>query len=187
MALATESRALRSARTWRPHDRSSFVIAMDLILWRHAQAQDIEAGPDAHQAAAADMARPLTALGSQRAEVMARWLKRRLKSDTRILSSPALRCEQTVITLELPYILHADLAPDKSADDLLALTQWPHGEQAVLVVGHQPVLSHVVMRLLGCADQEWAFRKGAVWWLRSRQSRGRLQTVVVSVQSPDFL
>lgn len=165
---------------------------MDLILWRHAQAHDSSKAvtadiPDVISAATADLARPLTALGGQQAELMARWLKRRLKSNTLVLASPAWRCEQTALALELPYALHAGLAPDKGVDELLALAQWPHAEQAVLVVGHQPVLSQVVMRLLGCAAQEWAFRKGAVWWLRSRQRNGQLQTVVVAVQNPEFL
>lgn len=160
---------------------------MDLILWRHAQAHDLVGRPDALHARVADMARPLTPLGFQQAEVMAHWLKRNLKSNTLIVASPALRCEQTVAALGLPYTSHAELAPDKGADELLALAQWPQREQAVLVVGHQPVLSHVVMRLIGCAAQELAFRKGAVWWLRSRQRNGQLQTVVAAVQSPDFL
>lgn len=160
---------------------------MDLILWRHAQAEDTAGSPDLAKAKAADMERPLTPLGFQQAELMAHWLKRRLKSNTFVVASPALRCEQTVIALELPYVLHAELAPDKGVDELIALAQWPHREHAVLVVGHQPVLSHVVMRLLGCAAQEFAFRKGAVWWLRSRQRNGQLQTVVAAVQTPDFL
>lgn len=160
---------------------------MDLILWRHAQAQDIASSPDAEPSASADMARPLTVLGCQQAEAMAHWLKRRLKQNTTIVVSPAVRCEQTVAALELPYILHRDLAPNKGADDLLALTQWPHSDQAVLVVGHQPVLPQVVMHLLGCAAQDWAFRKGAVWWLRSRHRNGHLQTVVVAVQNSEFL
>jgi phosphohistidine phosphatase len=160
---------------------------MDLILWRHAQAQEIAASTEAVDARVADMARPLTALGVQQAEVMALWLNRHLKSNTRILASPALRCEQTVGALGLPYEVKSDLSPDKTADDLLGLAQWPDSERAVLVVGHQPVLSQVVMRLLECTAQEWALRKGAVWWLRSRQRHGRLQTVLATVQSPGFI
>jgi phosphohistidine phosphatase len=30
-------------------------------------------------------------------------------------------------------------------------------------------------------------RKGGVWWLRSREREGRLQTVLLAVQSPDLL
>ncbi len=133
------------------------------------------------------MARPLTALGVQQAEVMALWLRRHLKSNTRILTSPALRCEQTVSALGLLYEAKDELSPDKTVDDLLSLAQWPGSDQAVLVVGHQPVLSQVVMRLLECTAQEWALRKGAVWWLRSRQRQGRHQTVLATVQSPDFI
>jgi phosphohistidine phosphatase len=55
------------------------------------------------------------------------------------------------------------------------------------VVGHQPTLGQVVTRLLGVGGDELSFRKGAIWWLRSRERDGKIQTVVVTVQSPEFL
>lgn len=133
------------------------------------------------------MARLLTALGCQQAEIMAGWLRRHLNSNTRILVSPALRCQQTASALGLPYELKDELLPEKTADDLIGLLRWPESQQAVLIVGHQPVLSQVVMRLLACTAQDWSFRKGAVHWLRSRERHGRVQTVLVTVQSPDLL
>jgi phosphohistidine phosphatase len=32
-----------------------------------------------------------------------------------------------------------------------------------------------------------ALRKGSLWWLRTRERDGHSQTVVVTVQAPDFL
>ncbi len=162
---------------------------MDLILWRHAQAQDISSVPAAElgPATAADMARPLTALGLQQANRMAHWLKRRLNSKVRVMTSPALRCEQTVLALGRPYSLHGELAPDRGPGELLSLAEWPLSEQAVLVVGHQPTLSLVVTQVLGLGQAEFVFRKGSIWWLRCRQRNNQLQTVVVTVQSPDAL
>jgi phosphohistidine phosphatase len=57
----------------------------------------------------------------------------------------------------------------------------------VLVVGHQPTLGQALAQLLGLQASELAVRKGAVWWVRSREREGVLQTVVVTVQTPEML
>ena len=61
---------------------------MDLILWRHAEAQLIKPGQD-------DIDRALTPKGERQAARMAQWLNQRLAESTRILVSPAVRerCE----------------------------------------------------------------------------------------------
>ena len=41
--------------------------------------------------------------------------------------------------------------------------------------------------LLGLPQSELSIRKGALWWLRQRERDGQLQTVLMTVQSPDFL
>jgi phosphohistidine phosphatase len=41
--------------------------------------------------------------------------------------------------------------------------------------------------LLGLQNPECPVRKGAVWWVRSREREGVLQTVVVTVQTPELL
>jgi len=62
---------------------------MDLILWRHAEAEPGEP----------DLGRRLTAKGIQQAERMGKWLDRHLPATTRILSSPADRTQQTARAL----------------------------------------------------------------------------------------
>ena len=57
----------------------------------------------------------------------------------------------------------------------------------VLVIGHQPTLGQTVAQLLGFQESECALKKGALWWLRTREREGELQTVVVTVQSPELL
>ena len=65
--------------------------------------------------------------------------------------------------------------------------QWPRSRGAVLVVGHQPMLGQVVAHLLALQASDCAIRKGAVWWLRHRQRLETEETVLMAVQSPEFL
>lgn len=153
---------------------------MDLILWRHAEAEEGGEGQD-------DLLRPLTARGEKQAARMAAWLDRQLPEGLRVLCSPALRTEQTARALGRKYKLRAELLPDGSAQDLLELVQWPRTRGAVLVVGHQPVLGQTVARLLGMPAGECAVRKGAVWWLRQRQRMEHSETILLAVQSPELL
>ncbi|MDO5625057.1 MAG: histidine phosphatase family protein [Pseudomonadota bacterium] len=153
---------------------------MDLILWRHAEAQD----PTGDMS---DLARPLTRRGDKQATRMAAWLDRQLPEGTRILCSPAIRTEQTVLALGRKYKLHDELRPGAAPDQLLTLAGWPDGKAPVLIVGHQPTLGETVARLLGLPAGECAVKKGAVWWLRSREREGQGQTVLLTVQSADML
>ena len=151
---------------------------MDLILWRHAEAEEAAADQD-------DLTRALTPRGEKQAARTAAWLDRQLPEGTRVISSPALRCEQTVLALGRKYKLRDELLPTSTPEALLSVAQWPDARQPVLVVGHQPVLGEVVARLLGIAGGACPVRKGAVWWLRTRERDGHEQTVVWAVQSPE--
>jgi phosphohistidine phosphatase len=55
------------------------------------------------------------------------------------------------------------------------------------VVGHQPMLGQTVAQLLQLQAPECPVRKGSVWWLRQRQRWDHSQTVLMAVQSPEFL
>ncbi len=153
---------------------------MDLVLWRHAEAQDWVPGCN-------DLERSLTPRGEKQAARMAAWLDRQLPEGTRVLVSPARRAEQTALALGRKYKLRDEIAPDGSVAQLLELVQWPHGRATTLVVGHQPVLGQAIAQLLGMQASECAVRKGAVWWLRHRQREGAAQTVLLTVQSPEVL
>jgi phosphohistidine phosphatase len=156
---------------------------MDLILWRHAEAEELpKNGQDA-----GDLERALTSRGQKQAARMALWLERQLPERTRILVSPARRCEQTALVLGRKYKIRAELGPDGPPAQLLELVQWPLNKVPILVIGHQPTLGQTLSQLLGLREDECAVRKGALWWIRTRQREGGLQTVVVTVQSPDLL
>lgn len=153
---------------------------MDLILWRHAEAFDPQDGED-------DMGRRLTPKGEKHAERMARWLDQQLPEGARILCSPAVRTEQTVQALKRKYKVRDALAPGATAQDVLESCGWPQSRNPVLVVGHQPALGAVVSHLFGMGPEPMAIRKGAVWWLRSRQREGQNQTLILSVMTPERL
>ncbi|MES2511537.1 MAG: histidine phosphatase family protein [Pseudomonadota bacterium] len=157
---------------------------MDLILWRHAEAEE---RPESGLTAEQDLERSLTTRGEKQAIRMAGWLDRQLPEGARILVSPARRCEQTVLTLGRKYKIRTEIGPDATTEQLLELVQWPTAKGPVLVVGHQPMLGQTIARLLGLQESECPVKKGAVWWLRNRDRDGVSQTVVVTVQSPEVL
>lgn len=160
---------------------------MDLILWRHAEAEDWLAVDTQTGQAHADLDRSLTQRGEKQAVRMAAWLDRQLPEGTRILVSPARRCEQTALALGRKYKVRTELAPDASSAQLLELVQWPQAKSPILVIGHQPTLGQTIAQLMGLQEAECAVKKGALWWLRTRDRGGQNQTVVVTVQSPEIL
>ena len=153
---------------------------MDLILWRHAEAVPEREGLD-------DLDRPLTPKGERQAQRMAEWLNHRLAHSTRILVSPAVRTQQTAKALDRSFKTVKAIAPDASATAVLSAARWPESSEPVLIVGHQPTLGHVAALLLGEVAQSWVIKKGAVWWLRSRERETGSQVVLQAVQSPDCL
>lgn len=158
---------------------------MDLILWRHAEAEVAEQGGD-------DLSRPLTKKGERQASRMAAWLDRHLPEGTRVLASPAERTQQTVAPLGRKFKLRDELVPDTTVEDVLTLLKWhpetgPQTKGPVLLVGHQPYLGQLIARLLGMDESICSVRKGGVWWLRTRLREGQLQTVLLTVASPDLI
>jgi phosphohistidine phosphatase len=153
---------------------------MDLILWRHAEAHLQRDGQF-------DLERALTPKGERQAKQMAAWLNQRLAHSTRVLVSPALRCQQTAQALERSFKTAPLLAPDQTADDLLQAARWPQSVEPVLIIGHQPTLGLVAAQLLAEVHQAWAIKKAAVWWLRQRDREGFVQVVLQAVQGADCL
>ncbi len=150
---------------------------MDLLLWRHAEAED--GFPDAK--------RKLTARGEKQAAQMAEWLRKHAPKDLRILVSPAVRCQQTARALGLIFETEKRIGTDSDAAHLLAATDWPEckDRRAVLVVGHQPTLGRTAALLLSGNEADWSIRKGAVWWFSSRTRRRETQTVLRWAVSAD--
>jgi len=150
---------------------------MDLILWRHAEAEDGVGKPDTE--------RELTKRGRKQAERMAEWLRPRLTEEWRILVSPANRTLQTIAPLELAYEECEEVGLAATPDSVLYAAEWPRAHRPVLVVGHQPTLGQVAARLIGGAEGEVSIRKGAIWWFVARERAGEMQTVLQAVTDPE--
>jgi phosphohistidine phosphatase len=150
---------------------------MELILWRHAEAED--GVPDGERA--------LTKKGRKQAAALAAWLKPHLPKHCRILASPATRTQQTAATLELPFVTTREIGVGATADEVLGAAGWPGAGGTVLVVGHQPTLGRVAALLLGGAEADWSIKKGAVWWFTRRVRDGNGQVVLRAVMGPDLL
>lgn len=150
---------------------------MDLLLWRHAEAV----------AGVPDLDRELTARGQRQARQMARWLARHGPPDLKVFSSPAARTQQTAAAFGRDVRILEPLAPGAAAAELLAATPWPAADAAWLLVGHQPTLGQLAALLLSGQEADWSLRKGALWWLRSRQREGVWQAQLYAVEEPELL
>ncbi len=137
----------------------------NLILWRHAEAQDLLLAGD-------DFSRALTDKGESQAAMMASWIKQHLPQDICIIASPAARAEQTTQALGLPYKSNKNLLPEASIDSVLQLVQeiFQQDNSNVMLVGHQPWLGQVVAYFLQIQPAEISIKKGAVWWLEQKIS-----------------
>ncbi len=153
---------------------------MDLILWRHAEAEDGEGSTPDHK-------RRLTARGEKQAKQTARWLRQHMPRKRKILVSPAERTQQTAHALELPYEIEPHLGTGASAMDVLTVAGWPDQSGAVLIIGHQPTLGRIAALLLGGQEADWSIKKGGVWWFSSRVRNDESQTVLRAVLNPDFI
>ena len=150
---------------------------MELILWRHAEADD----------SIPDLKRELTGRGRKQAARMADWLNPRLPPDIRILASPAARTLQTAQALGREYEQVLLLAPGASAKDVLTAAGWPDATRPVLIVGHQPTLGQVAMRLLTGQAGDLAIKKCGLWWFQGRERAGQMEVVLRAVAGPDWL
>ena len=150
---------------------------MELILWRHAEAED-----GIH-----DMARQLSAKGEKQADKMAAFLRTRLPQDARILVSPAKRTQQTAQALSKNFTTDPAIAPGASPQAILEAADWLEGKGCVLVVGHQPTLGEVAALLLAGKPEYWSIKKGAVWWFSRREREENSEIVLRLVITPDLL
>ncbi|MGH8689531.1 MAG: SixA phosphatase family protein [Burkholderiales bacterium] len=149
---------------------------MDLIVWRHAEAED----------GVPDLERKLTQKGRKQAERVAGWLLQRLPARFAVIASPAARAQQTAQALGVPVKTDRTLAPGAPPAAIVQASGWPGTKGAVVIVGHQPDLGRALADLLG-AHASFSIKKGALWWISNRVRDEKDQVVVRAVMSPDLL
>ena len=151
---------------------------MDLILWRHAEAE--EGGND--------LARELTPKGQKQAARIAEWLLHRLPARFALVSSPAARAQQTAEALGIPVKVAKEIAPGAAVSAILGAAGWPDNNKGtVVLVGHQPDLGQAAAFLIAGSQARVSIKKGGLWWLSDRVRGEEAQVVVRAVVSPDLL
>jgi 8-oxo-dGTP diphosphatase len=135
---------------------------MDVYLIRHAQAGARNNSPR-------DMYRPLSEKGHARAAELAKLFSE--SPFTKVLSSPATRCAQTVAPLAAARCLdveeHPDLWEGSGIDQVLALLE-KHTNGGLVVCSHGDIIPELI-ETLGRAGVEvhgHGCEKGSVWILR---------------------
>jgi phosphohistidine phosphatase len=157
---------------------------MNLILWRHAEAEDV-ASPLRIQRAT-DLQRELTPRGHKQADKMAAWLRPRLPEGTLVLASPAVRTQQTARALTEQFQTLPALAPGADVSEILSALDWPSNANLVLG-GHPPWIGRVASLLIAGTEMDWSVKKAGVWWLSRRVREDEAQTVLRAVMNPDML
>jgi phosphohistidine phosphatase len=150
---------------------------MDMILWRHADAENTTP----------DEGRVLTAKGRRQSRAMAKWLREHLRGSMRVIASPALRAQQTAQALTNDFETATEIAVGANAIDLIRFVDWPNGEGTIIVVGHQPTLGRVASLLLTGKEADGQIKKGGIWWFRTRGEGMESETLLHAVISPEFL
>ncbi|SFE92462.1 phosphohistidine phosphatase SixA [Nitrosomonas sp. Nm166] len=149
---------------------------MELILWRHAEAE--EGFPDA--------ARKLTEKGLDQAKRMSEWLKSKLPENTLVLVSPTQRTQQTAMALRPDFVICDEIGPGANVNSILTAANWPNAQGAVVIVGHQPVLGEVVNSLLPVIPPGLSVKKGSVWWIKCHDNN-IAEPVLHAVIYPEML
>jgi phosphohistidine phosphatase len=145
---------------------------MELILWRHAEAEDGKP----------DLARKLTARGRAQAQRIAAWIRQYAPPGFQLIASPAARAQETAQALQAPIETSPLIAPGAPVASILSAAGWPGRPGTAILVGHQPDLGRAAAFLLCGQEQEWHIDKGALWWLA-----GGKQVFIRAVASPDVL
>lgn len=150
---------------------------MDLILWRHADAQEAD-GP------VPDTERELTPGGLRHARQVAAWLLQQKLRNAVVLSSPTRRALQTAEALGLPVKVKRQLGIGATSADLLGAADWPDHAGAIILVSHQPALGRLASLLLAGIEADWTIKKAGIWWFTNRVRHDETQTVLRAVHNP---
>lgn len=152
---------------------------MELILVRHAQAEDVDGSR-----IKTDFERPLTPKGVKQAKNLAKSIQKYIDSETLFATSPLVRSLQTIEVLceklgrgSSDFEVWNPLAIPMDFQKLRECLLESNSNKTVLV-GHMDDLANFAGKILGCQGSAFHFRKGAaaslVWEGNLRWGAGRL-------------
>ena len=153
---------------------------MNLILWRHAQAEE---------KAESDLARLLTAKGHHQAEQAAGWLTEHLSEEHSVWVSEAARSQQTAAHFSRDYTIMSALNPESSAEMPLQLIAEANEDSTIIIVGHQPWIGDLCAYLLNqhWNSETWAIKKGSFWWFKIEQNKHSFQATLKASLPPSLI
>ncbi len=150
---------------------------MELILWRHADAE--EGFPDSD--------RKLTEKGIDQARRVSDWLRSKLPENVAMIVSPTQRTQQTAMALKSDFVTSDAIAPGASVKSILNAANWPDAQGTVIIVGHQPILGEVAKSLIPVIPPGLSVKKGSVWWIRYQKKDHFIEPVLHAVIYPEML
>jgi phosphohistidine phosphatase len=160
---------------------------VDLILWRHAKAEEQTVVPfNGFGDLMSDFDRSLTDKGWRQAKKVSGWMMKRLDPDARILSSPSIRTMQTAQCLGRK-VEKLDLLYQGSARQILSALHWPDLLSTTVVVGHQPSIGRLVSMVLTGEEFPLLGNPGAFFWFRWKEGVSGGQPVLLWAMSPGCL
>lgn len=134
---------------------------MNLYIVRHGDARAIGG------AVTMDSERPLSAKGEEDVRLMGQVLARVEPSAPRVISSPLLRARTTALLLGERYDpvpssdVWDELSPGVQFKAIVSRLQ-PPGDRSVVLVGHQPDMTHLIAYLISDAATEIVMPPGAM-------------------------
>ncbi len=147
---------------------------MQLLIFRHGIAED--ASPDG-----SDGARELTPEGVRKTQDAAVGLAAAIEPPAVILTSPKARARQTAAILGRVFkvrVADEPLLADDAIDPIVGMLAR-RDEPSVMLVGHEPTLSRLMIRLLSGRGGDWVELKKAGCACLSVQIAGRDASAVL--------
>lgn len=138
---------------------------MELILWRHAEAE---------YSFGSDLARALTPRGHEQAEKTATWLAARLPEKYLLVSSAAERAQATAAHLGEPLVdstFNVGSSPVAVGQALEKLAK--EHDCPVVLVAHQPFLGELAMSYVATGGVSPAVGNSAGYWLEQIDGQWR--------------
>ncbi|QRN40819.1 MAG: hypothetical protein GKC53_01395 [Neisseriaceae bacterium] len=158
---------------------------MQLLLWRHAEAND-------HKN---DLKRHLTPKGFQQAEKMSKWIKKHFSDEHTVWVSEAFRTQETASFLKHKPLIKPHLNPSSPVNIILNDILDNIFSENIIIVGHQPWIGSLTAYLIYVNYNRhinipiyWPFKRASIWWLEIKQdNQNSFYTKVKANLTPNLL